>query len=300
MTIEHPLDNLYLIPLDLPREGFRHFISTWIHTPAGKVILIDPGPRTTIPALFTALEELHIDRLDLVLVTHIHLDHAGGLGELLKRYPETKVICHPRGIPHLVDPAKLWEASRKVLGDIADLYGELVPVPRGNIAFQREVAIGEITVTAIETPGHAPHHLCYRIGDVLFAGEAVGINYPLERSLYLRIASPPGFNLEEHKKTVALLSRIEAQVFCHGHYGLSTEIGPIFALAAAQAEIWAEIIAKYSRLESPRFEETVLAALLAVDPGLSAFSQLPEDIRRRETVFFTNSFLGFRMALSKR
>jgi glyoxylase-like metal-dependent hydrolase (beta-lactamase superfamily II) len=300
MTIKPVFDNLYLIPLNLPREGFHHFLCAWLYKDNHTVILVDPGPRSTIPVLLQALETMKIRHIDHILLTHIHLDHAGGLGLLLKRYPAATAICHPKGIPHLLEPAKLWDASRKILYETAVLYGEPAPVPEKNMNCRRDFPAGEITVEVYETPGHAPHHFCYRIGNMLFAGEAAGIFYPMENDLYLRIAAPPGFEINDYRKSLGLLRNVDASVLCYSHYGPSFEIQKLLDLASAQTELWATVIERCSASESPLFEEKVFDALLAVDPGLSCFHQLPADVKKRETYFLGNSFRGFRIALNKK
>lgn len=298
--IEPVFDNLYLIPLDLPKAGFHHFLCAWLYKDDHTVILVDPGPRSTMPALLQALEKMKIRHIDHILLTHIHLDHAGGLGLLLERYPDAKATCHPKGIPHVLDPARLWEASRKILYETAVLYGEPAPVPEKNIDYWRDLPAGNITVKVYETPGHAPHHLCYRIGNMLFAGEAAGIFYPMERDVYLRIAAPPGFELGGYRKSLGLLRNMDTSVLCYSHYGLSFEIEKLLDLAAAQTELWATVIERCSSLESPLFEEKVFDALLAQDPGLSCFHRLPADVKKRETYFLGNSFRGFRIALNRK
>ncbi|MDO9558449.1 MAG: MBL fold metallo-hydrolase [Syntrophales bacterium] len=300
MMIEHIFDNLHLIPLNLPEEGFHHFLCAWLYRDDSTVILVDPGPRSTVPALLQALEEMRIRHIDHILLTHIHLDHAGGLGLLLERYPDARAICHPKGIPHLIEPAKLWEASKRVLYETAVLYGEPAPVAEKNLDYRRDIPAGGSTVTVYETPGHAPHHLCYRIGDMLFTGEAAGIFYPMENDLYLRIAAPPGFDLHDYRRSLGILRNIDASVLCYSHYGLSFEIRKLLDLASAQTELWATVIEKYSVLPSPLFEERIFETLLAQDPGLSCFHQLPADVKKRETYFLNNSFRGFRIALNRK
>ncbi len=300
MMIEHIFDNLHLIPLNLPEEGFHHFLCAWLYRDDSTVILVDPGPRSTVPALLQALEEMRIRHIDHILLTHIHLDHAGGLGLLLERYPDARAICHPKGIPHLIEPAKLWEASKRVLYETAVLYGEPAPVAEKNLDYRRDIPAGGSTVTVYETPGHAPHHLCYRIGDMLFTGEAAGIFYPMEKELYLRIAAPPGFDLHDYRRSLGILRNIDASVLCYSHYGLSFEIRKLLDLASAQTELWATVIERCSSMASPQFEAKVFDALLAVDPGLSCFHQLPADVKKRETYFLNNSFSGFRIALNRK
>jgi glyoxylase-like metal-dependent hydrolase (beta-lactamase superfamily II) len=185
------------------------------------------------------------------------------------------------------------------LGDIAELYGELIPVPEDNIGFQCEIQTDAITVKVYETPGHATHHLSYEMGDMLFTGEALGISYPMDEDVYLRIASPPGFDLRGYRASIGMLKNINTKVLCYGHYGVSFKIEPIMDLALAQLDTWSEIIGKYSTTDSPLFEEKVLDALLAYDPGLSCFHRLPVDIRKRELYFLGNSIKGFKIALDK-
>jgi glyoxylase-like metal-dependent hydrolase (beta-lactamase superfamily II) len=302
MTARNLSENLHLIPLDLPRKGFHHFLCAWLYKDARSVLLIDPGPRSTMSALLQALEERKVRRIDYVLLTHIHLDHAGGLGLLVDRYPEVKVICHPRGVPHLLQPEKLWEASLKFLQETAVLYGEPTSIQEKHIGTLEDIATGgpaaDMGVEAIAAPGHAPHHLCYRIGDILFAGEAAGIFYPMEKGLYLRIAAPPGFDLHNYRISLETLRNIGAAVVCYGHWGLSFEPEKLLQMAATQTELWATVIGKFSKLESPLFEEKVFEALRVQDPGLSRFHQLPADVKIRETFFLNNSFRGIRLALT--
>ena len=154
------LDNLFCIDLDQPTlEGFRKFISAWLYRGNGFTLLVDPGPLSTIPHLRGELRRHGVERIDYVLLTHIHIDHAGGTGALLREFPEARVICHPEGIRHLVAPEKLWQGSRKVLGTLAEAYGEIVPVPQEKIGFEEE--IGASGVRVFLTPGHAQHHCCY-------------------------------------------------------------------------------------------------------------------------------------------
>ena len=124
-----PSSRLRMVDLPLPMSGFRYFVTSWLHVAAHAAVLVDPGPASSIPTLIRALESFGLKRLDLVLLTHVHLDHSGGLGHLLVRYPEARVICHPRGAPHLVDPARLWTVSLRNLGEIAEMYGKPDPAP---------------------------------------------------------------------------------------------------------------------------------------------------------------------------
>ena len=95
--------------------------------------IVDAGPSATAPQLLAALEDLDIRHLDYILITHIHIDHAGAVAELSRAYPDAAIVCHPAGIPHLEDPVRLWEGSVKTLGDVGKAYGPLQPVPGGRM-----------------------------------------------------------------------------------------------------------------------------------------------------------------------
>jgi glyoxylase-like metal-dependent hydrolase (beta-lactamase superfamily II) len=184
-----PSSQLHMIDLPLPMTGFRHFVASWLYTGSDAVVLVDPGPASAIPALLSALEYRGVKTVDLVLLTHVHIDHSGGVGHLLRRYPEARVICHPRGAPHLIEPTKVWNVSLRNLGEIAEMYGKPEPAPAGRIGFEETVRIGGLTIESIETPGHAPHHLAFQLGGTLFTGEAAGIFFPLADAFYLRVGS---------------------------------------------------------------------------------------------------------------
>ena len=122
--IDNISDELDLITLNPPLESFGDFISAWLYR--GEIsFLVDVGPSSTADALLNALRNLNVDRLDFILLTHIHLDHAGAVGEIAAVYAQTPIICHPAAIPHLIDPARLWAGTQKVLGSMADTYGPI-------------------------------------------------------------------------------------------------------------------------------------------------------------------------------
>ncbi|MDD5167996.1 MAG: MBL fold metallo-hydrolase [Syntrophales bacterium] len=297
-SIHEPLKDLYLIDLDLPRTGFRRFISCWLWRPDDTTILVDPGPRAAYPALRSALQSLGIKKIDVILLTHIHIDHAGGLGLLIQDYPGTRVIAHPKSFAHLADPSRLWEESRKVLGTLADDYGSIEPVPRDLLSFSESTTVNNISVQAIDTPGHAPHHLCFLIGDLLFAGEIAGIHYPLPDTFYLRPATPLGFRLDIFRSSLEKVLTLPAARVCFAHYGYRTDSKPIWTSAMGQLNQWLEIIGAHTRETEEIFsEEMIFEELLEKDPLLSGFPLLPPDIQVRERYFMTNSIRGMRRYL---
>lgn len=277
------------IDLDLPSQpGFRKFISSWLYRNAGLTFLVDPGPLATIPHLLTELGRLGVDRLDYILLTHIHIDHAGGAGALLAAFPEAQVICHPEGIPHLVAPEKLWQGTLKVLGPLAAAYGEIVAVPAECIAFQEVVGSCRVWMT----PGHAQHHLSFQFGDLLFAGEVAGVHYPLPSGIFMRPATPPRFILEVAQASLAKLIALQPQRLVFAHYGLVEDAGKYLQIARAQLDLWVRGVAVTAATAPEGREGAIIAWLLAHDEHYRNVEQLPEDIRARERYFLGNSLRG--------
>jgi glyoxylase-like metal-dependent hydrolase (beta-lactamase superfamily II) len=209
---------VYQLTLAPPIDGFEDFISAWVVT-GPPAFVVDVGPGSTADQLLRGLEVLGIARLDYILLTHIHLDHAGAAGAVSRRFPEARVVCHAKGVPHLIDPTQLWEGSRKVLGPVAEGYGPLDPIPPERFMAAQEFRSDGIT--ALLTPGHAVHHVSYLTDSGLFAGEACGVHYHLgEDQEYLRPATPPRFFLDVALASVdALIEQTPSRMMI-GHYGM--------------------------------------------------------------------------------
>lgn len=299
MSIRQIQENLHLIDIDQALEGFRKFISAWLYRIGGSTILVDPGPASTIPYLAEQLKRTGVGRVDQVLLTHIHLDHAGGTGQLLRHFPEARVNCHPRGIPHMVAPQRLWEESKKVLGKVAEAYGEMAPVPEASIVWQERIPVGDSLVEAVETPGHAAHHVSYRVGDLLFAGEVGGVYVPLDAGLYCRPATPPPFQHGTFRDSIARIAALDVSLVCLGHYGCRQDVAGLFERARRQLDFWVDTVEKHLRTKREPFEEAVLADLIANDPNMAGWHSMPDDIRAREQNFCFNSIRGIRMYLEK-
>lgn len=290
-----PSSRLRMVDLPLPMSGFRYFVTSWLHVDAHATVLVDPGPASSIPTLIRALESCGLKRLDLVLLTHVHLDHSGGLGHLLLHYPEARVICHPRGAPHLIDPARLWTVSLRNLGEIAEMYGKPDPAPADRIGFEETIRIGGLTIESIETPGHAPHQLAFRMDGALFTGEAAGIFFPLADRFYLRVGCPPGgFDYPAYRRSIERLQAVDASVLCFSHYGYTRDVRKALGLAFGQLDLWMSVAQKHAREKKGVFEEKVIAELLEKDPAIASFEDLPEDVKSRERWHLCHSVAGFR------
>jgi glyoxylase-like metal-dependent hydrolase (beta-lactamase superfamily II) len=285
------LDSLVRIDLDQPAlEGFRSFISSWLYQGNGFTLLVDPGPLSTIPLLSAEMRRHGVERLDYVLLTHIHIDHAGGTGALLREFPGAVCICHPEGIRHLVSPEKLWEGSRKVLGPLAEVYGEIVSVPTERIRF--EEAIGRTGVRSFLTPGHAQHHCSYLLDDLLFAGEVAGVRCDVPEGIFMRPATPPRFILQVALDSIDRMIDLAPRHMVFAHHGLVETATDHLRIARNQLLLWVRGVAETLPVEQSRREEALISWLLERDPQYRNLAMLPRDIQARERYFLGNTLRG--------
>lgn len=284
-------DNLFCIDLDQPTmEGFRKFISSWLYLGDGFNLLVDPGPLSTIPLLIREIRSRGVDRLDYVLLTHIHIDHAGGTGELLREFPEATVICHPDGIRHMTAPEKLWEGSRKVLGQLAEVYGEIVPIPSENIRF--EESVGETGIRTFLTPGHAQHHCSYLLDDLLFAGEVAGVRCELPGAIFMRPATPPRFILQVALNSIDRVAAVAPNAMIFAHYGMVDSPLDHLRIARNQLLLWVRGVIGTEGIDASQREQLLVEWLLEHDPHYRNLNLLPKDILARERYFLGNTLRG--------
>ena len=218
-TVHHFGPHLFLIVLTPPISGFQDFIGAWLVVGPEAVYLVDVGPAATVDPLIDALTALGVDRLDYICLTHIHVDHAGAVGHLVRQFPGTPVVCHPKGIPHIVDPERLWQGTVKTLGDTGRAYGRMLPVDPSLIATESQLTSAPFQL--LDTPGHSPHHYAISANGCLFAGEAGGVCLPLPSSdIYLRPATPPRFFLETSLSSIDRLMATRPETLCYGHFGM--------------------------------------------------------------------------------
>jgi glyoxylase-like metal-dependent hydrolase (beta-lactamase superfamily II) len=255
--------NLFMVELET--GGFKNLICSYV-LKGKKPFLIESGPTNSIPNLLSGLRELKVNFEDVeyVAVTHIHLDHGGGAGALLKFLPNAKVIVHPRGMPHLVDPDRLWSSSQKVLGFVSEIFGKPEPVPK-----ERVIAITEGTfdlgnkdkLTVSETVGHASHNLSFQesFNGGIFPGDAAGTYLP-EFDVVVP-TTPPPFYLDAALSSLDRLIALKPKALYFSHFGKANNAIERLKDYKLQLQLWADIteegVMKNQSLEEIR--ERILA-----------------------------------------
>lgn len=296
MNILEIADNLYLVDLPQKMEGFKKFISSWVVKDGHSGMLVDVGPSSTIPKLLESLKYLEIERIEYVLLTHIHLDHAGGIAGVIKKFPEAKVVVHEKGFRHLLNPERLWEASKAALGEIAEVYGKPEGIGEENIADEQELEFAGKEIKIIETPGHAAHHQSYVFDEFLFIGEAAGVHIPLKNDYYLRPATPKKFIFEIAYNSLQKLKEVGNKRVCFGHFGFKKDSLEIIERAMKQLRLWVDTVYDIACRRDFEKEDEILRQakkeLLEKDRRFSRYHILDDDIRKREDFFINNSLRG--------
>ena len=292
MAIHRIHDGLFLVDLDIPVRGFAQFMGSWIMKDDDRALIVDPGPSAAVTILLDSLRELGINKIQHILLTHIHLDHAGGCGDLLRRYPDAQIVCHPRAASHLAHPERLWQGSLEVLGDLARAYGQPSPIDEKAIRPDSDVMWNGFPIISLETPGHAVHHLCFFHENLVFAGEAAGVSIPIHNDFYLRPATPPPFKPDIALRSISLVVERRPQIICYGHYGLRKNATELLHTAHDQIQFWLSLIEARKDKGLDMDEAEIFGELLAKDPRLSAFYHLDAETRERELYFCKNAIKG--------
>lgn len=264
--------NLYQVELNT--GGIPQLICSYILL-GKKPILVESGPTSSVPNLLSALQELDIafGEVEYVAITHVHLDHGGGAGTLLKSLPNAKIVVHRRGMPHLINPETLWDSANHVLGFIANIWGKPEPVPKDRI-----IAITEGTfdlgngakLTAIETLGHASHNLSFHesFNGGIFPGDAAG-TYVAKYGVVVP-TTPPPFRLEVALASLDKIIGLNPTSLYFSHFGKADNAVERLRDYQVQLQLWADIamdgVRKNQSLEQVRdriiLEDKVLGGII--------------------------------------
>ena len=240
-------------------------------------VLVETGSQSSVQALLDALAELNVGAADLagVAVTHIHLDHAGGVGDVARAFPNATVYVHEKGARHLVDPDRLVRSAAMVYGDLLDsLYGRLDPTPSERIHVLEDgedVRIGPGRVlTTVDSPGHAKHHLALHDSEsgILFAGDAVGVRLP-DAGVLRPSTPPPDFDLEQAITSLDRFAARRPSGVALAHFGLVPEPAATLEEAKGTLRRWAEVAEaawREGRDIAAALDEAFADDLTGVDP----------------------------------
>jgi glyoxylase-like metal-dependent hydrolase (beta-lactamase superfamily II) len=251
------------------------FDAAYLVVRGGRAAFVDTGTNFALPRLLGALDALGVAReaVDWVIPTHVHLDHAGGVGALMRELPRAQVLVHPRGARHLIDPSALYEGALAVYGpeEMARSYGELIPVPADRVQSSGDgmtLDLGGSTLRLIDTPGHAKHHHC--IWDEAtrgwFTGDTFGISYPeftSERGRWIFPTSTPvQFEPEVLRASVQRLLAADPACMYLTHY---SRVGEVARLGELQLGLLGRMVDLGRSLrEAPERHQRLMDGLLAI------------------------------------
>ena len=253
-----------LAPIDLLHLGATRNVGCYLLETDDGPALFDCGPTTCLPALKAGLAERGIELGEIrhLLLSHIHFDHAGAAGALVREHPALQVHVSAVGAPHLVDPTRLEASARRLYGDAFDgLWGELVAVPAENVRVAGDNVVG---LECFPSTGHASHHISMLHDDgTLYAGDSMGVRITPARFV-LAPTPPPDIDLEAWEETIATTERRAPARLALTHFGVFEDVEEHFARLRETLHSWGERVAH--GMDEPTFVAAARADCLASDP----------------------------------
>ncbi len=227
--------------LDLNFLGANHTIASYLLETSAGPVLFETGPHSTFPQLEKNLAEhgYRAEEVQHVFVTHIHLDHAGAAWAFAEK--GATVYVHPFGVRHLSDPSKLMASARRIYQEEMDrLWGEMNAIAGERLhptAHEESITVGDQTVKAWHTPGHAVHHIAWQVGDLLFTGDVAGVK--IDDGIVVPPCPPPDINIEDWQASIELIKKLPLSRLYLTHYGPVTEIRDHLATLERRLLEWA-------------------------------------------------------------
>ena len=259
---------------DLQPDGVAGFITIYIWLDE-KNAVIETGPACGLENIMRGIAAAGLapEEIDWVLPTHIHLDHFGGGGHLLRELPNARALVHPRALEHVLDPQRLWEGSRAFLGPIAEMYGEPLPVAPDRVAAVEDGAVvdlGSTQLRALHTPGHAPHHVAWVADREVFVGDALGLWYTgLDRAFPV---TPPRYDHALALASLDALESLDTEWLHHTHFG-PRPAGEGVAIAQVREEFKAWLALVRDGVAAGEDAAATTTRLLAERPRLAQTEQ---------------------------
>ena len=212
------------ILIDTKMHGMEGITACFVVKGSERTALVETGPKSSLEHVLKGLEDAGVDALDWIVVTHIHLDHAGAAGTIAERFPTARVAVHEVGAPHLADPAKLWSSAARIYGErMNELWGGIDPIDPERITALTggdEIDLGDRKLTAHDTPGHARHHHTY-VDDatgIAFTGDAMGVRLA-DVGVVRPATPPPEFDLEDAIASIEKIRALGANELWLTHFG---------------------------------------------------------------------------------
>ena len=212
------------ILIDTKMHGMEGITACFVVKGSERTALVETGPKSSLEHVLKGLEDAGVDELDWIVVTHIHLDHAGAAGTIAERFPTARVAVHEVGAPHLADPSKLWSSAARIYGERMDeLWGGIDPIDPERITALTggdEIDLGGRKLTAHDTPGHARHHHTY-VDDatgIAFTGDAMGVRLA-DVGVVRPATPPPEFDLEDAIASIEKIRALGASELWLTHFG---------------------------------------------------------------------------------
>ncbi len=256
--------------LDVTPQGWgKELIASYLVLGGEASALVDVGPRSSVDVLLAQLEEAGV-RPKYIVVTHIHLDHAGAAGTLARRLG-AKIVVHPRGAKHLVDPGKLWAAARQVLGQVAEVYGEPEPAPQDLVVEAGDgyrIPLGDgDELLVVHTPGHASHHMSILepSSGILFTGDSAGVRVTVDGETVELPTTPPPLRLDLYLESIHKMKGLGARHCAPAHYGI----------------VWDEDCGSFLEKQERMIQDWYQAVREAVSRGVRDIDALAEELAHR-------------------
>jgi glyoxylase-like metal-dependent hydrolase (beta-lactamase superfamily II) len=259
-------------PIDCRHRGHERIVGVYLAETEDGVAIVDTGPASTLPALEDGLAARGVELGDIshILLTHIHLDHAGAAGTIVRRFPHIQVHVSEVGAPHVIDPSRLERSARQLyLDEFDSLWGELAPVPAENVHVVGSRVLG---LDCFPTPGHAKHHVCYLdSAGTLYAGDAAGVRIHTARHI-VPPTPPPDIDIETWHQSIDEIERRAPERLALVHFGVKTDVVDHLARLRSRLDLFA------GRVRDGLTEEEFTALDLAelVESGGEAARQLYE------------------------
>jgi glyoxylase-like metal-dependent hydrolase (beta-lactamase superfamily II) len=276
-------------PLDLHHLGRERVVGSYLLETEDGPALFDCGPSTCVDRLQEALAERGLELRDVrqLLLSHVHLDHAGAAGVLVRLHPGLQVHVSELGAPHLVDPTRLESSARRLYGESFDtLWGELAPVPQENVHIAQGDVLG---LECFPAPGHARHHVCYLARDgTLYVGDAAGVRIQPDR-VVLPPTPPPDFDLEAWQDTIDEIERRAPTRLALIHFGVADDPERHLGELRERLPQWVDRVA--AGAAETEFTETVRADVAEARGDLDAYEQ---------AMPFWQSYAGLKRFVEKR